>query len=256
MWHGICEYLATNSVKHGIMSSTFDNSRAGTTAFAPTKADWLQDLESYQTAVSALKTWRHRSDSYHDVYDLNYFDTLERVSARNAPVVAQSVVEHLNPVRVVDLGCGTGGLLENLRSLGVKTIGADFSEIALAYCEKRGLDVRKIDFTDANAVRCAIGRFDLAISLDVAHQLPKAAAGSHVAYLCHHADTVLFSAPACATDRLPKCVRPIEFWSDHFERQGFALDYALSSILKAEWLGQKNISSRHHQPLVYQRIKW
>lgn len=238
------------------MSSTFDDSRTNAAAFAPGLGEWARNLTTYQTALSLLKNWRHRSESYHDVYDLAYFDTLERFGSAHYPVMAQSIVEHLNPVRVVDLGCGTGGLLESLGALGVKTIGADFSEIALAYCAKRGLDVKKIDFTDVNAIQCTMGRFDLAVSLDVAHQLPKKMALSHVAFLCHHADTVLFSAPSCATDRLPKCVQPIEFWTGQFKEHGFSLDYALSAVFKAEWGPQKSLTSRNPHPLVYQRTQW
>ena len=194
------------------MSSTFDNGRAASSTFTPSFSDWLRENTPYSVAVSALKSWRHRSTNYHDVYGADYFQELERISWQTAPVIARSIVEHLNPVRVVDLGCGTGNLIDNLRAQGIKSVGADFSDLALAYCEKRCLDVKKIDFTDADAIRGPIGRFDLAISLDVVHQLPKRAALTHVAYLCHHADRVLFTAPQCATDLLPKCVRPAEFW--------------------------------------------
>ncbi len=238
------------------MSSTFDDGRANSASIAPAMAGWLRDQSAYQNAISAVKAWRHRAHSFHDVYDLDYFETLERNSSRKVQVIAQSIFEHLNPVRVVDLGCGTGNLIENLRPLGVKTVGADCSEIALAYCEKRALDVKKIDFTDPAAIRCPIGRFDLALSLDVAHQLPRKAALSHVAYLCHHADTVVFTAPQCATDKLPKCVKPAEFWTEQFERQGFALDYAMPAIFKVEWAEAGNATYRRHQPLVFQRNGW
>ncbi|MCP5084632.1 MAG: class I SAM-dependent methyltransferase [Alphaproteobacteria bacterium] len=237
------------------MSSTFDNGRAATSTFPPSFADWLTENTPYSNAISALKTWRHRSTNYHDVYDPDYFETLERSSWNSAPVIARSIVDHLNPVRVVDLGCGTGNLIDNLRSLGIKSVGADFSDLALAYCEKRCLDVKKIDFTDAEAIRCPVGRFDLAISLDVAHQLPKPSAISHVAYLCHHADRVLFTAPPCASDRLPKCVRPAEFWIEQFRARGFVLDYTLSAIFKAEWPAQERAPSRKRRPLLFQRSR-
>ncbi len=237
------------------MSSTFDNGHAASTVFTPGFADWLQENTPYANVLSALKSWRHRAADFHDVYGADYFETLERTSWQSAPAMARSIVEHLNPVRAVDLGCGTGNLIDNLRSLGVKAVGADFSEIALTYCEKRCLDVKKIDFTDPEAIRCPIGRFDLAISLDVVHQLPKAAALSHIAYLCHHADMVLFTAPHCASDLLPKCVRPAEFWIKQFKSRGFVLDYTLSAIFKAEWPEPERAPSRKRRPLVFQRSR-
>ena len=187
---------------------------------------------------------------------LNIFEALERTSWQAAPAMARSIVEHLNPVRVVDLGCGTGNLIDNLRALGVKAVGADFSDFALKYCEKRCLDVKKIDFTDAEALKAPLGRFDLAIGLDVAHQLPKRAATAYVSYLCHHADRVLFSASSCGSDRLPKCTRPAEFWIEQFESRGYELDYTLSSIFKVEWPDPGEEPVRSRRPLVFQRPRW
>ena len=238
------------------MSNTFDNGRAASTLRTPALPHWLEESTLFPHAICALKSWRHRSETYHDVYGPDYFETLERTSWESAPAIARSIVEHLNPVRVVDLGCGTGNLIDNLRCLGVKAVGADFSDYALKYCEKRCLDVKKIDFTDAEAIRSPLGRFDLAISLDVAHQLPKNAATAHVAYLCHHADHVIFSAPSCASDLLPKCARPIEFWIEQFEARDFVLDYALSSIFKVEWPEPAAEPVRSRRPLVFQRGSW
>lgn len=42
--------------------------------------------------------------------------------------------------RVLDIGCGGGGLLESLNSHGIKhTYGIDISLDAVSFCEKRGL---------------------------------------------------------------------------------------------------------------------
>ena len=87
------------------------------------------------------------------------------------------------------------------------------------------------------------------------HQLPKAAALSHIAYLSHHADTVLFTAPCCASDLLPRCVRPAEFWIEQFKSRGFGLDYTLSAIFKAEWPEQERTPSRKRRPLVFHRVR-
>ena len=45
----------------------------------------------------------------------------------------------LPPGLAVDVGCGTGGMLEAFSSLGGQWVGADRSELALAFCRKRGL---------------------------------------------------------------------------------------------------------------------
>lgn len=40
----------------------------------------------------------------------------------------------------LDAGCGTGGLLAQLKKEGLEAIGVDFSEKGLSFCRKRGLD--------------------------------------------------------------------------------------------------------------------
>jgi 2-polyprenyl-3-methyl-5-hydroxy-6-metoxy-1,4-benzoquinol methylase len=38
---------------------------------------------------------------------------------------------------IIDLGCGTGGLLQKLTSFGYTTLGIDISEHAIAFCKKK-----------------------------------------------------------------------------------------------------------------------
>jgi SAM-dependent methyltransferase len=68
--------------------------------------------------------------------------------------------------RLLDAGCGTGGFLAFLEKRGgIRTCGFDFSEDALHFCRKRGLQnvakgsVCEIPFDD--------GSFEMAVSLDV-----------------------------------------------------------------------------------------
>jgi len=41
-------------------------------------------------------------------------------------------------LRVLDVGCGTGGVLAHLRGQA-RTVGVDRSPLALAYCRRRGI---------------------------------------------------------------------------------------------------------------------
>jgi hypothetical protein len=47
--------------------------------------------------------------------------------------------------RVIDVGCGTGALLEVLKDYGCTCLGLEYSEAGLKMCRSRGLDVRKFD---------------------------------------------------------------------------------------------------------------
>ncbi|MGB9693144.1 MAG: class I SAM-dependent methyltransferase [Candidatus Sumerlaeaceae bacterium] len=72
-------------------------------------------------------------------------------------------------LRIVDLGCGTGLLMEDLQSLGW-VCGLDFSPVALSYCRQRGLtelvraNVEKLPLSDG----CA----DLVTALDLVEHVP------------------------------------------------------------------------------------
>ena len=68
---------------------------------------------------------------------------------------------------VIDIGCGTGGFLEILAK-DYKAVGTDTSELAIEYCQKRGLDVQ----------RCTLDTFkkngrkiQLAVMLDVVEHI-------------------------------------------------------------------------------------
>jgi len=69
--------------------------------------------------------------------------------------------------RMLDVGCGTGAVMEFLKSRG-EIEGVDMSEEALKYCRAKGLNVRqgfadKIDYADET--------FDVVFALDVLEHL-------------------------------------------------------------------------------------
>jgi 2-polyprenyl-3-methyl-5-hydroxy-6-metoxy-1,4-benzoquinol methylase len=67
-------------------------------------------------------------------------------------------------LHVLDAGCGTGLMLQELRALGTAE-GVDISDEALQFCRLRGLDnVRKADVTD---MPFGPGEFDVVTALDV-----------------------------------------------------------------------------------------
>jgi SAM-dependent methyltransferase len=71
-------------------------------------------------------------------------------------------------LRILDIGCGTGGTLEAIADFG-ETWGADISQDALDFCRERGLTrlklcpAEKLDFDNES--------FDVALSCDVLEHL-------------------------------------------------------------------------------------
>jgi ubiquinone/menaquinone biosynthesis C-methylase UbiE len=77
---------------------------------------------------------------------------------RNLPIKSR-------PLRVLDVGCGTGLMLEHLQGLGQRPVGLDKHELALSFCRKRGAksllraDVTRLPFRDDS--------FDVILALDL-----------------------------------------------------------------------------------------
>lgn len=69
------------------------------------------------------------------------------------------------PLRILDAGCGTGGLLSILAEAGHDIEGFDYSEVALNFCQKRGL--KKVFKADINNWVPGPNAYDVIASMDV-----------------------------------------------------------------------------------------
>jgi 2-polyprenyl-3-methyl-5-hydroxy-6-metoxy-1,4-benzoquinol methylase len=68
-------------------------------------------------------------------------------------------------LKILDAGCGTGGLLSILKQAGHDVAGLDFSDDAVFFCHERGLaDVIKADINDWTP---GANSYDVIISMDV-----------------------------------------------------------------------------------------
>ncbi len=75
-------------------------------------------------------------------------------------------------IRILDAGCGTGGLLRFLRRHGYEhCLGLDLSGIAVNFCRQQGLDVVQGSIADAGLLRQA-GKANVIVSMDVICSLP------------------------------------------------------------------------------------
>lgn len=90
------------------------------------------------------------------------------------PVVAAVAARHDGPLRILDVGCGTGGNAEMLSSFGA-VAGVDMSETAVAYCRARGLV--RVQRARAEQLPFADESFDLVTALDVVEHLDDDHAG-------------------------------------------------------------------------------
>ena len=95
-------------------------------------------------------------------YDGDFTLSLDEAQRRKHDYLAEQI--GLEPgARVLDLGCGWGGLLNYIRKNGATGLGVTLSSAQAAACRRHGLDVH---VHDARAVtRESFGPFDAAVSL-------------------------------------------------------------------------------------------
>jgi SAM-dependent methyltransferase len=196
----------------------------------------VRDVLRGSSTLSRVRSWAFRGPRQHDeLYGAAYFEMVERTTAQSAEAIADSIVSSLGPSSVVDVGCGTGTLLDRLRTLGVPGTGLEHASAALAECAARGLDVRRFD-VETDAVPADVGPADVVASMEVGQQLRTESSGRYVDALCQIADVVVFSSGVPGQgDRAPRNEQPHQFWIDLFAARAYELDEALSMRWRREW---------------------
>ena len=128
------------------------------------------------------------------LYDLEYYaSVVEGPAASSARTISDSIVAEFNPKRVVDVGCGTGALLEALQERGCEVFGLEYSNAGLSYCRARGLNVAKFDL-EHDIFEHSGQEFDVAISMEVAEHLPESTANSYINLLTRLSPAIVFTA--------------------------------------------------------------
>jgi cyclopropane-fatty-acyl-phospholipid synthase len=95
-------------------------------------------------------------------YDGDFSLTLEQAQRRKHDYVAEQIGIKSGS-RVLDLGCGWGGLLHYIRNAGATGLGVTLSSAQAASCRRHGLDVRVHDAR--RVTREDFGAFDAVASL-------------------------------------------------------------------------------------------
>ncbi|MBU1236112.1 MAG: class I SAM-dependent methyltransferase [Gammaproteobacteria bacterium] len=156
-----------------------------------------------------------------DIYGDDFYK--KRLSKTNE--AANLILDHVlkiipEPHSAVDLGCGIGAWLAALRNKGVdRLVGIDGPWVNQSYLAIDASEFRQMDFSRPLSID---GRFDLAISLEVAEHLPKDAADQFVRNLVGLADFILFSAaPPLQGGTHHINEQPIGYWLDKFKSHGF-----------------------------------
>lgn len=212
----------------------------GMSAFTLARRAWHLVPAAIRTlpAVRRSSVWAAQLLARHDDrYDADYYAYVESTTAPSAAHMATSIVRDLSPRTLLDVGCGTGAILHALRTRGVTVRGLEYSEVGLAYCRERGLDVRKFDLT-AERLPVPPAPYDVVLSTEVAEHLPEQLADPLVEALTSQGRTVVFTAATPGQGGLDHVnEQPHGYWIAKFAARGFALDERLTQAWRTEWHG-------------------
>jgi len=174
---------------------------------------------------------------------------IEGSAVRSAEAIADSILADLAPSTVVDVGCGTGALLEVFQKRGCQVFGLEYAESALQYCRDRGLDVRKFNLERESLA--ADRTFDVAISMEVAEHLPGPIADRYVALLTGLSDRIVFTAaPPGQGGKDHVNEQPPSYWITKFQARDYEQDELLSQRWKQAWEAAGSVESFYYRNLL------
>lgn len=175
-------------------------------------------------------------------YDKRFYDGQIQGSLNSARLYLEFLLARWMPRSVIDVGCGRGAWLTVCRELGAeRVVGLDGPWVNQGMMLDPAIEFRDADLAGNAAID---GKYDLALSLEVAEHLPPAASDNFVSNLVRASDAVLFSAAFVAqpgTNHIN--TRPHSFWAEKFLSRG----YLLFDIFRAEFWDNDGVDPWYRQ---------
>jgi SAM-dependent methyltransferase len=213
------------------------------------RAQHLKWLEPLKDTISRL-TIQHAS--HDEIYDQTYCALVDESVAQTMSILAEAIVQHFKPRRVLDVGCGGGRLLRNLLDRGVDGLGLEYSSAALEMCRSRSVPVEMVnlELDDWNGPY----GFDLVVTTEVGEHLPASSANGYVRLLCRAGNAILFTAAVPGTGGIDHVnEQPHSYWIEKFAIQGYFVDTGLSLRLRDEWQNRGALHYYFRNALVFRR---
>lgn len=155
------------------------------------------------------------------VYDPGFYATIAAGCRSSAEIVVPLILAEVSASSVLDVGCGQGWWGAEFAAYGCEVTGVDGDYVP-------DQQIPNIVAHDLSTPLPDLGRFDLAVCLEVAEHLPSDRAAGFVADLCELAQVVVFSAAAPQQTGAGhvNCQWP-SYWAELFAQHRYQVDGSL-----------------------------
>jgi SAM-dependent methyltransferase len=190
---------------------------------------------------NGLKKYFHslikKTDKHNSIYNDSYFEGVEKYAQESAEVIAKSIIVEFNPQNVIDIGCGTGLLLNEFNKYKIETLGIDYSERALNLCKQKKISVLKLDLEKMPIT--VDKKYDIVTCMEVAEHLPERIANKLVNELVKLGNIIVFTAAPPGQGDIEHHnhvnEQPKKYWIVLFNQVGFNFDVAVSQKISLKW---------------------
>lgn len=186
------------------------------------------------------------------IYDKDFYEEDVEIPANNsAAIISNSIIKTFNPKSVIDVGCGTGALLFQLQNDGCQVVGLEYSEAGLQYCRERNVRAIKFNIEKDTFSFDKFGRFDVAISMEVAEHLAAIFADRYIELLTTLSSVVIFTAATPGqggTDHVNE--QPHSYWITKFQQQSFIFDEELTILWRLQWEKSGSVAGWYYRNLM------
>ena len=204
------------------------------------KTAWRTLPASFRSKPIAvtLREWvgSHFSSHKQAIYTRAYYlRDVEDEAKSSSTHIVESICAKWNPKRVVDVGCGSGALLQCFAGRDIVVQGLEYSDAGCQMTRERGVSVEPFDvrFDDANPAWAA---FDVVCCTEVAEHIPEQFAGKLVDTLTRLGRNIVFTAATPGqggTDHVNE--QPHSYWIEKFADHQYEFCEELTKRWAADW---------------------
>lgn len=199
-------------------------------------AQYARRSRLFSLVLSRVSDWTISTAKHQEIYDSRYYDYVNQTAEASAPAMAQSIVDLFNPRNVIDIGCGTGAFLQQLRKRSIEVLGLEYSEDGLARCRAKGVSVRSWDLESNLPLAIENLNFDVTVSFEVAEHIPEPLSDRYIETLCSFSPVVVMTAATVGQGGLDHVnEQPHSYWISKMLLQGFVFQEAESLRIRSRW---------------------